>query len=64
MGKQPGQKPQSDDIATLMVAGKADDYVFREGDDTTDMYIIQEGEIEIVRSWASRIETAGPSRSR
>ena len=36
-----------------MVAGKAGDYVFREGDDTTDMYIIQEGEIEIVRSWAA-----------
>lgn len=53
MGKQPGQKPQSDDIATFIVAGKADDYVFREGDDTTDMYIIQEGEIEIVRSWAA-----------
>lgn len=53
MGKQPGQKPQSDDIATFIVAGKADDYVFREGDDTTDIYIIREGEIEIVRSWAA-----------
>ena len=53
MVRQPAQKPQSDDIATFMVAGKADDYIFREGDDTTDMYIIQKGEIEIVRSWAT-----------
>ncbi len=40
------------DLANFVVAGAAGDYVFHEGDEGTVMYIIQDGEIEIVKERA------------
>jgi CRP-like cAMP-binding protein len=41
-----------DDVTTFVVSGQAGDFVFREGDSGTDLYIIQEGQIEIERQYA------------
>src|SRR5262249_20311059 len=48
MVKPVSQAPNLDDIASFTVSGAAGDFVYREGDAGKDMYIIQEGRIEIV----------------
>lgn len=42
-----------DDLAHFTVTGEAGDFVFEEGDSGSDMFIIQEGEIEILKTWAT-----------
>ncbi len=42
----------SDDLTRFIVTGAVGEYVFHEGDEGTEMYIIQAGEIEIVREFA------------
>ena len=42
----------SNDLARFIVAGAAGEYVFQEGDEGAEMYIIQAGEIEIVKEFA------------
>ena len=44
-----------DDVAQFMVSGKAGDYIFEEGDTGTDMFIIQEGEVEILKLSGSQM---------
>lgn len=41
-----------DDLSRFLVQGQAGDYVFREGDTSRDMYIVQEGRIELVKQYA------------
>lgn len=38
-----------------MVSGKAGDFIFREGDKTSDMYIVLGGEVEILQQWANEL---------
>lgn len=40
-----------DDVSQFSVSGQVGDDIFGEGDEGADMYIIQEGEIEIVRDY-------------
>jgi CRP-like cAMP-binding protein len=49
---KPLDRNDSDDAAKYDVSGKAGDFIFREGDHTFEMYIIQDGEIEITRAYA------------
>jgi hypothetical protein len=50
MGKS-SRDSELEDIGRFLVAGVAGDYVFREGDPGTEMYIIEEGEIEILKTY-------------
>ena len=47
MVKSVAQAPNLDDIAKFTVSGASGDVVYKEGDTGKDMYIIQEGKIEI-----------------
>lgn len=40
------------EVASYVVTAKAGDAIYRQGDTTTDMYIIQEGEVEVVCAYA------------
>ena len=40
-----------DDVTSFAINGKSGDTIFREGDTGTEMYIIQKGDIEIVKSY-------------
>ncbi len=44
----------ADDVSQFNVSGKAGDDIFHEGDEGTEMYIIQEGEIEIVKGFGDQ----------
>ena len=39
----------SDELAAYRVTGEPGDYVYREGDDASEMYIIEVGEVELVK---------------
>ncbi len=41
-----------DDIARFVVTAKKDEFVFREGDASEEMYIIQDGRVEVLKMWA------------
>jgi hypothetical protein len=45
-------EPTLDDLSRFLVKGQAGDYVFREGDTSRDMYIVQEGRVELVKQYA------------
>ncbi len=47
MVKPTATDPNTDDVEDFLVTGKAGDYIFREDDEGTEMFVIQEGEIEI-----------------
>lgn len=47
-------RSSADDVSQFSVSGKAGDDIFHEGDEGTEMYIIQEGEIEIVRDYGDQ----------
>ena len=51
MGEKERKKPDLDDVTSFVVTGKSGDTVFREGDAGEEMYIIQKGEIEILKSF-------------
>jgi hypothetical protein len=38
-----------DDVSSYMVSGKAGEFIFEEGDASTDMYIIEDGRVEILK---------------
>lgn len=40
-----------EDICRFLVSGSAGEYIFRDGDPGTEMYIIEEGEIEILKTY-------------
>jgi hypothetical protein len=48
----PAEQGSLDDLARFLVTGKAGDFVFREGDASRDMYIVQEGELELLKKYA------------
>jgi CRP-like cAMP-binding protein len=54
MVKPLAQAPNLDDIARFTISGNAGDFVYKEGDTGKDMYIIQEGRIEIVKTQAAK----------
>lgn len=41
-----------DDLSRFLVKGQAGDYVFREGDASRDMFIVQEGRLELLKQYA------------
>lgn len=41
-----------DDLSRFLVTGTAGDFVFREGDASRDMYIVQEGNLELLKKYA------------
>lgn len=47
-------RSNADDVSQFSVSGKAGDDIFHEGDEGTEMYIIQEGEIEIVKDYGDQ----------
>ena len=51
MAKTPPEKTL-DDLSRFLVKGQTGDYVFREGDTSRDMYIVQEGRIELLKTYA------------
>jgi hypothetical protein len=55
MVKAVGEERNLDDVSKYVVTGKAGDVIFQQGDQTTDMYIIQEGEVEILRGYAGEV---------
>ncbi|MFQ5790307.1 MAG: cyclic nucleotide-binding domain-containing protein [Acidobacteriota bacterium] len=55
-GSVPGDA-KLDGATRFIVTGRSGDYIFREGDAGTEMYVIQEGEIEILKVY-------GPSNRR
>src|SRR5437764_8063978 len=55
MVKAVAQAPNLDDIASFTVSGAAGEFVYQEGDPGKDMYIIQEGRIEILNQYAGEL---------
>lgn len=51
MNQEGRRQPDLDDVTRFVVSGKAGDTIFHEGDRGTEMYIIEKGEIEIVKSY-------------
>jgi CRP-like cAMP-binding protein len=51
VAKTPPEKTL-DDLSRFLVKGQPGDYVFREGDTSRDMYIVQEGRIELIKTYA------------
>src|SRR5581483_3020808 len=49
MVKPASQAPNLDDIASFTVSGSAGEFVYQEGDAGKEMFIIQEGRIELLR---------------
>lgn len=49
MANEPSPHVDLNDVTRFVVSGKSGDTIFREGDTGSEMFIIQEGEIEIVR---------------
>jgi hypothetical protein len=47
------QRRNLDDVGEFTVSGKSGDFIFREGDATADMYIVLDGEVEILQQWAN-----------
>ncbi len=41
-----------DDLSRFLVSGKAGELVFREGDASHEMYIVQEGQVELLKAYA------------
>ncbi len=52
MVKPVAEAPNLDDVAKFIVSPKSGDFVFKEGDAGTEMYVIQEGRIEILKQRA------------
>jgi hypothetical protein len=51
---QPVSQPRDlNDVGEFTVTGKAGDVIFREGDTTAEMYIVLDGEVEILQQWAN-----------
>jgi len=53
MVKSTNKSKKADEMSDFVVSGKAGDTIFREGDTGTEMFIIQEGEIEIQKTYGS-----------
>ena len=49
MVKPVSQAPNLDDIASFTVSGPAGEFVYKEGEAGNEMFIIQEGRIELLR---------------
>ena len=48
---------ESEDLSSYIVSGSAGDFIFEEGDEGAAMFIIQDGEVEILRSHAGELRT-------
>lgn len=59
MSEKERKQPDFDDLTSFIVTGKAGDTIFSEGDIGTEMYIIQKGEIEILKSFGPEIRRLG-----
>jgi hypothetical protein len=59
MVKAVSNVPNLDDIASFTVSGAAGDFIFKEGDAGKDMYIIQEGRIEILNQYGGKSRELG-----
>jgi CRP-like cAMP-binding protein len=46
------QQPNLDDVSRFIVSGSSGSFIFQEGDPGTEMYIIQAGEVEILKPYA------------
>lgn len=49
---KPAPEQTLDDLSRFLVKGQAGDYVFREGETSRDMYIVQEGRVELIKHYA------------
>ena len=62
MAKQ-GRKPSSEDLSRYAATAKAGEFIFREGDLTSDLYILEDGRVELLRQQAGVphvVATLGP----
>jgi hypothetical protein len=48
---------ESEDLSSYIVSGSAGDLIFEEGDEGAAMFLIQEGEVEILRSHGGELHT-------
>jgi hypothetical protein len=44
-----GRKPSSEDLSRYAATAKAGEFIFREGDLTSDLYILEDGRVELLR---------------
>jgi CRP-like cAMP-binding protein len=59
MSEKEREQPDFDDLTSFIVTGNAGETIFSEGDTGTEMYIIQKGEIEILKSFGPEIRRLG-----
>lgn len=59
MNEKERKQPDFNDLTSFIVAGKAGDTIFSEGDSGTEMYIIQKGEIEILKTFGPETRRLG-----
>ena len=48
----PAESASLDDLSRFLVTGKAGEFVFREGETSREMYIVQEGQVELIKKYA------------
>ena len=53
----PAEQASLDDLSRFLVTGKAGEFVFREGDASREMYIVQEGQVELLKQYAGEERT-------
>jgi hypothetical protein len=46
------RKPETDELAAITLTGKTGDVVYQEGDAGTDMFVIEEGTVELTKQYA------------
>jgi hypothetical protein len=49
LAKPQGRKPSSEDLSRYAATAKAGEFIFREGDLTSDLYILEDGRVELLR---------------
>jgi CRP-like cAMP-binding protein len=63
LGRPQARKPSSEDLSRYAATVKAGDFIFREGDLTSDLYILEDGRVELMRQEAGAphvVATLGP----
>jgi hypothetical protein len=59
MVKSRNQKRDLDDLSSITHTGKADEIIFKEGDDASVMFVIEEGEIELTKMYGGEKKQLG-----
>jgi len=63
LAKPQARKPSTEDLSRYAATAKAGEFIFREGDLTSDLYILEDGRVELLRQQAGVphvVATLGP----